>query len=159
MGPPGVALTGSVLPQPPLVLVLRLQDLQLPFQLAFQLAFSPWLLPLWSPRAVPLALLVPLALPLPALLALPQPRTAALRRRVPRWAPLLALASPAWRVCSPQKEQVWVPAHLRLGGCGHWGNQDGVLAQSMMQGMEVSGFCLDYPSLLDLGTAWAGPLE
>ena len=95
-----------MLPQPPLLFVLRLQDLQLPIQFALQFALPPWLLPLWPPRTLPLPLLVPLTLPFPALLTLPQPRTAALRRRFPRRTPLLTLSCPARRVRAPPKEQV-----------------------------------------------------
>lgn len=95
-----------MLQQPPLLFVLRLQDLQLQIQFALQLALPPWLLSLWPPRALPLPFLVPLALALPPLLALPQSRTAALRRRFSRRTPLLTVARPAQRVRAPPKEQV-----------------------------------------------------
>lgn len=108
-----VSLTNPVFLQPPLLFVLRVQDLQLPIQFTLQLALPPWVLPFWPPRALPLPFLVPLTLPFPALFAIPQPRTAALRRRFPRRTPLLTFASPAWRVRAPPKEQVCDPECLR----------------------------------------------
>lgn len=165
-------MTNPVLPQPPLLFVLRLQDLQFPIQFALQLALPPWLLPFWPPRALSLPLLVPLALPFPALFPLPQPWTTALRRWFPRRTPLLTLASPAQRVRAPPKEQVCDSDGAGAGtgeaGCGQtrpalfsweardW-KKDGVGTQSMGRGMEVSPWLLlELPGLQDLGTSWAG---
>lgn len=103
--------------QPPillfLLLLLRLEDLQLPLQLPFQLPLSPrWgLLPFQPPCPLPLPfpLLVTLPLPFPALLPVQKPRPAALRWRLPGWTPLLTLACPARRLwSSPPQKQVCV---------------------------------------------------
>lgn len=175
----GSGADGLVLPQPPLLLVLRLQDVQLSLQFALQLSVTPWLLPVWPPCALPLAFLVPLALPLPALFALPQSRKAALRRRFPRRTPLLALASPAWRVrASPQKQvrtraPIWAGAGTGEAGWGQialfqqapiW-KQDGVGAQNLGWGLIIlqghwARRCLlllpGLSSLQDLGIWWVG---
>lgn len=105
--------------QPPLLhlllLLFRLEDLQLPLPLQLQLPLPPrrGLLPLWPPRTLPLPVLVALPLPLSALLEIPQPRPAALRWGLSRRTPLLPFACPAWRLRAPAQKQV--------RGAGVWG--------------------------------------
>lgn len=108
--------------QPPLLhlllLLFRLEDLQLPLPLQLQLPLPPrrGLLPLRPPRPLPLPVLVALSVPLPALLEVPQPQPTALGWGLPRRTPLLPFACPACWLRAPAQKQVRGAGGVQRGG-------------------------------------------